>query len=1279
MIHHVKRATRHLIFWSLLIVAITLSGIRLALIGVDSYKANLENRISLLVGAPVKLGSLSAKMRGVSPELVLKDITIASILATEKSSIQLEEVRLSINLGEFLFSRNMLSSSWITLVGARFSVIRKLDGQIAIEGLKAGNGQPLWLLQGRQYRMLQSHITWQDQQKGGATLALDAVNLVVMNNGKHHRINMITKLPEKYGDELTIAVDFEGAADKPADIKGTLFAEGKNTKLHKLASTYLPLNISMTTGAVDFKVWSQWQQAQLISVTGDIQLRQTIFARKGKGSFPVNNLNTQFNAQIQDQQWFVDIKRFLLESSEPSKKPSKKWPDAIVNIAGDVEFQQLKMYAKQLDLAETSVLLQFFSPLTEQQAQDLNQSHIAGLLRDFSLYAEPNQKSVAVAGWFDSLSIDPVITSSGISLPGIENISGQVKGSDALGKIELTAQEVRIKASNLFTKPILLNQLNGILAWQQTEDHWAFSSPSIALNCPAFQSQSRLFFRLPKTEENPFIDLQSAFNSNDLRQIATYLPTQIMKDKLKTWLSNAFVAGQVTKGDLLFYGKASDFPFTSGNGIFEAKLDLDKVEIKFHPDWPHISGINGQLLFAQNSIQGAFNRGQIGKIDISKADMLISNLGVDEQLTIKGAGQGDINQMLAVLQQSPLASRATPVTTHTTLQGTSKLALDLTIPLRPGREIKVDGNVQLNNAQLTVNRLKLKINNIRGDLKFNSLGIYGEGVQAVALRHPIKVKVSQEDQQTLINVDGKTAVSDIENLFAWSGSKKAEGEGDYQLQLQIPGTNADNNPIQVSIKSTLEGVALQFPGTLTKTKAEKKPTALTFNLSNELTMPIALNYNNELKAAISLNTKDRKINSGHVLMGMGEARQRSVAGIKLEINREQLPLQDWLDLAATQQQASNASLDISEIKISSSSALWGKTRLGVFEVDLKRNPDSWTGEIDSSLAKGTFQLPTNTQGANPINLDMDMLNLSALKQLTFQHTVTHSGAKPLLNIHSKKTLWQSHNLGQLTLETKRTPQGLAIKHLDLEGADEKLTSMGSWKDNGASSITHLAGRLNMKRADHLFDKLNITKDISETSGVIDFKFNWNTPPWKMALPDLRGDMDVNLKNGRILSIDPGFGRVLGILAVAQWIKRLQLDFSDIYEEGLAFNSIKGHFDLLNGKATTQNLFINAVPAKITITGDTDLVKQTVDYVIKVVPKSLDAVPIAGTIMGNVAALLGKSLTGKDQEGFFLGTQYLVKGGWNDVKISSLHKNDGLFQKTWKSITDFPWDAQEQQK
>jgi uncharacterized protein YhdP len=178
---------------------------------------------------------------------------------------------------------------------------------------------------------------------------------------------------------------------------------------------------------------------------------------------------------------------------------------------------------------------------------------------------------------------------------------------------------------------------------------------------------------------------------------------------------------------------------------------------------------------------------------------------------------------------------------------------------------------------------------------------------------------------------------------------------------------------------------------------------------------------------------------------------------------------------------------------------------------------------------------------------------------------------------------------------------------------------------------------------------------------------------------LRGQIDVNFNSGRILGIEPGFGRVLGILAMAQWIKRFQLDFSDVFDEGLTFIGIKGHFSLLNGKATTNDLVVDAIPAKITLIGNTDLINQTVDYSVSVIPKSADALPIAGTIVGKVADLIGRTLTGKDQEGFFFGSQYLVKGKWRDAQIIPLHENDGLLQKTWKGITGFPWVPQSKEQ
>ena len=155
MIYHIKRATRYLIFWSLIACAVSLTAVRLVLLSVDHYKADLSVRVSELMGVPVEIGHLHANMRGYSPELILKDFKILSAV-TNESPIQFKEIRLGINLVDFLKTGDQFASSWVTLVGAKLTIKRKQDGSIAIVGLKGGDEKPFWLLQGGQYEVLQS-------------------------------------------------------------------------------------------------------------------------------------------------------------------------------------------------------------------------------------------------------------------------------------------------------------------------------------------------------------------------------------------------------------------------------------------------------------------------------------------------------------------------------------------------------------------------------------------------------------------------------------------------------------------------------------------------------------------------------------------------------------------------------------------------------------------------------------------------------------------------------------------------------------------------------------------------------------------------------------------------------------------------------------------------------------------------------------------------------------------------------------------------------------------
>ncbi len=1279
MIHHIKRATRHLIFWSLIASAISLTGVRLLLLGIDSYKADLSARVSELVGAPVTIGRIRANMRGYNPELVLKDIEILSTVPGKKPVIELKEIRMGINLLDVLVSRDRLASAWVTLVGAKLTVKRKQDGSFAIVGLKASDEQPLWLLQGRKYEVLQSEVTWQDEKRNSRALKFEAVDLAIINNSQQHRMNVLMKLPKKFGDTLIVSMSLTGNVFKPAALDGSIFIDGKNLNLAEWVTTDLPAFMNIHSGIGDVRVWSELQHSQPVSLVGDVQLQQLQLTRPGKGMFSVKQLKTRFYWRLNDSQWRLDVPNFLLETAD------KKWPAAVFSVSGDHTednlLHKLGLFVESVDLQEVSSVLHFFAPLTDEQSQLLAQAQLKGSLEQFSLFADLDEKSFAVNGRFTKISVAPLA-----AMPGMENLAGQLKGSDQQGNVDLATEDARMTTSGLFREALKITKLKGTISWRQTPDDWNVSSPIIELDTPDLKTKSRLSLSIPKTErQKTFMDLQTAFSFDDVSKAARYLPASTMKKSVVDWLDHAFISGRVPKGNMLFYGNLSDFPFTGGQGVFETLFEIDQLELAYHPEWPRLTELGGEILFLQGGLQVDLHKGLSNKVKINEAKITIPTLGESEHLLVQGELETEILQGLQFLQQTPLNSPVDKLLDAVEPYGNTQVTLDLKLPLADGATAKVNGSAQLDNARLRVKALDLEVNQITGALKFNEQGVYSNTIKAVALDNPIQINIKSADLLTTVHVTGRVGVNNLRKQFKIPGWQLAEGETDYQLKLQLP--HGDSSP-ELVVQSKLAGLALDLPGVLAKTREQQRSLSLAFNLADEASLPIILNYDNQLKAAIKFNIKQQRIESGNVLVGTGNVAQPQKAGIELEINRERLALQDWIGLASSLAQGKDSETadvvnSLREIKIHSEHGLWKKADLGFINLVLKPESNYWAGDINSSIAKGKLKIPVDFNGANSITMVMDVLDLTALKQLKSQdNTLKPAPAPdvmPLITVTSQKTLWQSVDLGNLSLETERIPNGIAFKRLELAGSDQKLVLSGNWKVNDRQSETQIQGNLNMPQAGQFLSKLGITKDFTETSAIVDFTGAWNAAPYQFSLADLKGQVDVNFKSGRILSVEPGFGRVLGILAMAQWIKRFQLDFSDVFEEGLTFISIKGHFSLLNGMATTNDLVVDAIPAKITITGNTDLINQTVDYIVRVVPKSADAVPIAGTIVGKVAALIGRSLTGKDQEGFFFGSQYLVKGDWGNAQIIPLHENDGLLQKTWNGITGFPWLQQSKEQ
>lgn len=1313
MIHHIKRATRHLIFWSLIALAISLTALRLIIAEIDHFKLNLSAKLSEQIGAPVTINGLGAHMRGFSPELVLKNLLVQAS-SNEPPAITLKEIRLGINLVHLLLQHSALSSAQITVIGAKFTVQRQANQTIGILGLSSKDpNPPTWLFDVQQLELLASEITWQDDSQQTPSMTFPELDLALINNNDQHKINVLARLSERYGEQLKLLVDLSHDPFRTQSLDGQLYLEARHLQAAPWLSPDLTQAIHVQSGAGDIKLWSHFQNSQLNSLSGAIDLHQITLHKPNTDDFVIKSLASQFHWQSNltpSKPWQLDVVHLRLETD------SQKWSDMPLRLTGQtsptLKLDKLALFTEQVDVHSLVDAIRFFSPLADAQKALLQQAKPTGQLAQLTVFADRLTNTAAINGRFLGVSFAPVG-----DLPGIENLTGNLNTSNTQGRLQLNTQAAIVTAPTWFNEPLIIKGLTTQLQWRRQGNDWELSSPALNLDLLGLHTQAHFLATFPE-HEIPKLDMQMDLVCEDASQIKHYLPAGIIKPADMAWLSRAFVKGRIPQGRLSYLGQLGQLmPITStiakktprlaavradllpghegvytllsqellGGALFEAILNISELELDYAPDWPLISDIAGELRFLQGRMEVRADQGFSHNLQASNTLVINEAVGKSKQLSVQGEINGEIASALGFLQQTPLNDRVGSLINAIEPQGNTKIGLNLLIPLSEEVMPKVDGGAALNNASLTVKSVDLAIKQIDGVLKFSENGIFSDTIHASIFKRPVRIRVDNADDQTRVDVQGAASITDIEKQFNLPAWEVAKGTLDYQLKLILPNDRLGNSALgkvsdktaKLFIDSDLIGVELQLPGDLAKTKLQAKPLSVAFNLGDKSILPMTAVYDNKLKAAIRFDTVKQRIESGHILVGTGELDVSKTDGLTLEINRDPLDLQDWLILKADASTQSNA--DIRAINLHSNRAYWGDTELGRFNLRLTPTAEDWTGLLDSALASGKLHIPLNK---GRVGLFLDRLDVSALKQLTEQKTSLKTEAVsvsrldpstlPLIQLTSHQTLWQAVDLGLLNLQTERLVNGLALSQLELNGVSQKLTITGAWTERGEHGNTELQGQLFMPNAGALLTQLGITSDLAETSGTANFSVHWQDSPQNFSLAALRGNLAIDFTEGRILSIEPGFGRILGALAMAQWAKRLQLDFRDLYQEGLTFNSIKANFLFAAGKARSTDVVVDAIPAKITMTGEINLLNKTLDQWVSIVPKGAEAVPIAGTIMDKITSLIAKTVTGENQEGFLLGSQYRLMGHWDATQVIPVHDHDGLLQKTWTGITDFPW-------
>jgi uncharacterized protein YhdP len=148
---------------------------------------------------------------------------------------------------------------------------------------------------------------------------------------------------------------------------------------------------------------------------------------------------------------------------------------------------------------------------------------------------------------------------------------------------------------------------------------------------------------------------------------------------------------------------------------------------------------------------------------------------------------------------------------------------------------------------------------------------------------------------------------------------------------------------------------------------------------------------------------------------------------------------------------------------------------------------------------------------------------------------------------------------------------------------------------------------------------------------------------------MNGTLRISLEDGQLRDIEPGAGRMLGLLSVAQLPKRLALDFSDVTDQGLAFNSVHGDFDIRSGDAFTNNLLLKGPAVTVGVVGRTGLAREDYDQTVVVSGNTSGPLAVAGALAAGPvvgASVLLLSQLFKDQLQGLARVYYHVGGPWS---------------------------------
>ena len=897
----------------------------------------------------------------------------------------------------------------------------------------------------------------------------------------------------------------------------------------------------------------------------------------------------------------------------------------------------------------------------------------------------------------DALGFDAVGTS-----PGLSGLAGTVQADGDGFTVDLDENSpMRFDWPTGFGVVHTVKLKGRVGGWREGGG-WRVGTTALSMNLDngAFGVSARGGMWWQGDGSRPWIDIAADLGTIQIPTAKGFWIRNQMSPKLVHWLDTALVAGHLENAHAVISGDLDEWPFNRNNGLFQASAHLSGVTVKFQPEWPAVDSLDADISFVADgfNVEGT---GKIAGVGIREIQAGIDHYK-DGALRVNAGANSDAAQLLALLKQSPLHKDQADTLDNLRASGPAIVGFAMELPLHPDAQTAITGTVDLDNAKLADPRWKLAFEQVRGRAEYGRGGFRANDLAVLHDGAPGKLSLRAgenfvSDRGNVFEA-GLDVISGADELITRGPDELAwlkaylDGRSSWTVGISIPkASNASvatapgaaprpvastPTPTVLRLQSNLIGTTMTLPPPLDKAASVALPTTI------ETPLPLGSgDVRVALGSTLALRARTTNGKTGvRVVLGSNRVDDIPPANGLIATGRaDALDAIDWIAIAHGGGSGEGVTLqriDVTAQRLQLLGGVFPNTRVIVAPAPRGATavrtegaalegaltvPGSDGGAIAGKFARLYWRSDAAAATNAPVAAGTNGVNAATAAAANTAQAAAKPAADaamdpakiPALNLDIADLRFGDAALGSATLRTRPTAAGMRIDQFNARAAKQTIDVSGDWTGRGTGARTHLNVALDSGDVGSLLGGFGFAGQIGGGKGKAKLDAAWPGSPAGFALGSLEGSLNLDVRDGRLIEIDPGAGRVLGLLSVAQLPRRLTLDFRDLFSKGFAFDRIGGNVRFGGGSARSDDLVIDGPAANIAIRGATDLRAQSYDQTIEVRPKAANVLTAVGALAaGPIGAAIGAAANAVLQKplGSLASKTYRVTGPWKEPKV-----------------------------